>query len=137
MIHSVDSLRLLQAIADEGRKHDIRPRVFLQVNASHEEQKHGFQENELVRAEPDVAGSPVDVLGLMTMAAYSEDAELARPVFAALRKLRDQLRSHWKLTDTQLEHLSMGMSGDFEVAVEEGATIVRIGTTLFEGLEAE
>ncbi|HKA06402.1 MAG TPA: YggS family pyridoxal phosphate-dependent enzyme [Gemmataceae bacterium] len=137
LIHSVDSLRLLQTIADEGRKRNIRPRVLLQVNASHEEQKHGFDEDELARAEPEVTGTPVDVLGLMTMAAYSEDSELARPAFVVLRKLRDRLRSEWSLTSTQLEHLSMGMSGDFEVAVEEGATIVRIGTTLFEGLENE
>ena len=137
MIHSVDSIRLLQAIADEGRKRNIRPRVLLQLNASHEEQKHGFDEDELVRAEPEVTGSPVDLLGLMTMAAYSDDPQLARPAFAALRKLRDRLRNEWRLGGTQAEHLSMGMSGDFEVAIEEGATIVRLGTTLFEGLEGE
>lgn len=67
----------------------------------------------------------------MTMAAYSDNPEDARPVFAELRRLRDDLHSS---TGLELPDLSMGMSGDFEVAIEEGATLVRIGTTLFEGL---
>jgi uncharacterized pyridoxal phosphate-containing UPF0001 family protein len=77
---------------------------------------------------------PLDVVGLMGMAAYSDDPEAARPAFAALRNIRDRLRTEWGLP---LDHLSMGMSGDFEVAIEEGATFVRVGTTLFEGLEGE
>jgi uncharacterized pyridoxal phosphate-containing UPF0001 family protein len=73
----------------------------------------------------------VSIQGLLTMAAYGEDPEAARPTFAELRQLRDNLVARSGLA---LPHLSMGMSGDFEVAVEEGATFVRIGTTLFEGI---
>jgi PLP dependent protein len=77
------------------------------------------------------------VVGLMGMAAYADDPELARPTFRELRRLRDRLRSEWSPVNLPLEHLSMGMSGDFEVAIEEGATLVRIGSTLFEGLDGE
>jgi uncharacterized pyridoxal phosphate-containing UPF0001 family protein len=73
----------------------------------------------------------VAIRGLMTMATYSDDPEDARPAFAELRRLRDELRTR---TGLELPDLSMGMSGDFEVGVEEGATLVRIGTTLFGGL---
>jgi len=137
LIHSVDSLRLFQAVDGEARKSQIRPRALLQVNISGEGQKHGFSEDEIVRAEPDLVRGAVEIVGLMGMAAYSDDPEAARPAFARLRQFRDRLRRDWNLTGFQLEHLSMGMSGDFEVAVEEGATLVRIGTTLFEGLEGE
>jgi PLP dependent protein len=137
LTHSVDSLRLFQAISAEARKRDLRPRVLLQVNASHEEQKNGFDYDEIVRAEPDLVRTAVEIVGLMGMAAFTDDPEQARPTFRELRQFRDRLRREWNLTGFQLEHLSMGMSGDFEVAVEEGATLVRIGTTIFEGLEGE
>ena len=137
LIHSVDSLRLFQAVAAEGKKRSQTPRVLLQVNASREGQKHGFDYEEVVRAEPDLVRAPVDIVGLMAMAAYSDDPEQARPTFRELRQFLDRLRREWNVTGHQLAHLSMGMSGDFEVAVEEGATLVRVGTTLFEGLEAE
>jgi PLP dependent protein len=137
LIHSIDSLRLAEAVAGEGIKRGIRPQVLLQVNASAEEQKHGFALDELIRAEAAIARLPMTPIGLMTMAAYADDPEAARPTFAKLRTLRDRLQVEWPTVGSQLKHLSMGMSGDFEVAIEEGATIVRIGTTLFEGLEAE
>jgi PLP dependent protein len=137
LIHSVDSLRLFQAVDAEARQRGTRPRALLQVNISGEGQKHGFAFDEIVRAEPDLVRGAVEIVGLMGMAAYSDDPEAARPVFARLRAFRDRLRREWNVTGFQLEHLSMGMSGDFEVAVEEGATLVRIGTTLFEGLEGE
>jgi uncharacterized pyridoxal phosphate-containing UPF0001 family protein len=71
----------------------------------------------------------------MGMAALTDDPEHARPTFAELRRFRDQLQNEWEGIGVQLAHLSMGMSGDFEVAIEEGATLVRIGTTLSHGLE--
>ncbi len=137
LIHSVDSLRLLQTIAAEGAKHKLRPRVLLQINASHEAQKHGFDFDELRQSQSEIARMPVTVVGLMGMAALSDDPEQSRATFAELRALRDRLQSEWEAGGIQLAQLSMGMSGDFEVAIEEGSTLVRIGTTLFGGLESE
>jgi pyridoxal phosphate enzyme (YggS family) len=132
LIHSVDSERLLDALDAFGRRRGEPVPVLLEVNCSREASKGGFRPEEV----PGLGDRLVSlvglaVCGLMTMAAYSEDAELARPAFAELRRLRDDLRARAGLG---LPHLSMGMSNDFEVAVEEGATLVRIGTTLFEGL---
>jgi pyridoxal phosphate enzyme (YggS family) len=132
-IHSVDSLRLLEAVeaacAGAGR---TLP-VLLEVNASGEAAKHGFAPAEV----PGLAAAirslrHARVEGLMTMAAYEEDPQRCRPTFAALRHWRDTLRG--ELGPGALPQLSMGMSNDFEVAVEEGATMVRLGTVLFEGL---
>lgn len=139
LIHSIDSLRLLEAVADAARKRGSCPPILLQVNASREEQKHGFDFDELVREVPRIvaATAELDIAGLMGMAAYADDPEQARPTFRELREFRDRLRAEPWLAIRPLTHLSMGMSGDFEVAVEEGATLVRVGTTLFDGLEGE
>ena len=137
LLHSIDSLRLAEEVAAQGSKLGVRPRVLLQVNASHEEQKHGFDFDELVAAEAGLDRLPLDVVGLMCMAAYADDPKQARPTFASLRAFRERLQQQWRLMSPSLTQLSMGMSGDFEVAIEEGATIVRIGTTLVEGLETE
>jgi pyridoxal phosphate enzyme (YggS family) len=134
LIHSVDSVRLLDAIEAEAARQGRSVAVLLEVNASGEVSKHGFGPEEVPGLWPRVAAlRHVTVRGLMTMAAPDEDPERARPTFAALRRLRDQLRSEWG-PGHALEHLSMGMTGDFEVAVEEGASLVRIGTLLFDGL---
>jgi pyridoxal phosphate enzyme (YggS family) len=136
-LHSVDSLRLLQAVeaACSAAPPPVRPLpVLLEVNASREAAKHGFAPEEMPALAAAVAGlRHVRVDGLMTLAAYEEDPERCRPTFAALRELRDRLRERLG-PGHPLEHLSMGMSNDFEVAVEEGATLVRLGTVLFEGL---
>ena len=138
LIHSIDSMRLAQAVAAEGMKRGAGdPRVLIQMNASREVQKHGFDFEELVRAEHDLVRLPLNIVGLMGMAAYADNPEAARPVFAELRQFRDRLQQEWNSNGFRIAELSMGMSGDFEVAVEEGATLVRIGTTLFGGLEAE
>lgn len=131
MIHSADSVRLLRALEREAMRQNVRPRVLLEVNASGEEAKHGFAPDELLGVVSEVAAlEHVRVEGLMTMAALVPDAEKARPTFRRLRELRDQLRDK----GLALAHLSMGMTNDFEVAVEEGATLVRVGRALFEGL---
>jgi pyridoxal phosphate enzyme (YggS family) len=134
-IHSVDSLRLLAALE---QVHSASPlEVFLEVNCSQEASKHGFSPDEV----PGLAGElaklqHVRVVGLMTMAAPDEDPQRCRPTFALLRELRDGLRR--AVGDRQpLNELSMGMSNDFEVAVEEGATSVRLGTVLFGGLAGQ
>ena len=127
LMHSVDSLRLLQALSDYGSKRGTPVPVLLEVNCSGEVQKGGFEPGEV----PDIRPfSGVAVQGLMTMAAQHDDPELCRPAFAQLRQLKEQLGA-------ELPHLSMGMSNDFEVAIEEGATLIRIGSTLFGGLEGE
>lgn len=130
--HSVDSERLLAALDAFGRKQGTPVPVLLEVNCSREESKGGFAPADLpALGDKLMSLTGVVVRGLMTMAAYHDDPEQCRPSFAELRALRDDLRTRTRL---DLPHLSMGMSNDFEVAVEEGATFVRIGTTLFEGL---
>jgi pyridoxal phosphate enzyme (YggS family) len=137
LIHSADSLKLLEAIDRIAGELDLAPRILIEVNLSGEQAKHGFQVAELLTAWDDVQKlGRIRVDGLMTMAAYSPEPENARPAFAGLRELRDQLQTRSRgSASVDLKHLSMGMTGDFEVAIEEGATIVRIGSALWEGLE--
>jgi len=133
LIHSVDSERLLEEIESRARKLNLEPQLLLQINASQEDQKHGLEVDELEALLPRLETMSVKIVGIMGMAALSPDPELARPAFRALKGLiEDHRQKHHSLT-----RLSMGMSGDFEVAIEEGATLVRVGSTLFEGLEAE
>jgi pyridoxal phosphate enzyme (YggS family) len=134
LIHSVDNLRLLEALEKEAAKRGSPVSVLLEVNASREPSKHGFLPEEVPPLVPALAKlQQVRVVGLMTMAAWEAQPERCRPTFAAVRLLRDRLAKEIGRPHT-FEHLSMGMSNDFEVAVEEGATFVRIGTALFEGL---
>jgi pyridoxal phosphate enzyme (YggS family) len=136
LLHAADSLRLLDSIDRIAQELNVRPRVLVEVNLSREEGKHGFAADELIIAWDEILKlQQIEIEGLMTMAAYSPDPEQARPAFVRLRELRDELRIRSdEKTKLQLKHLSMGMTGDFEVAIEEGATIVRIGSSLWEGL---
>jgi len=137
LIHSVDSLRLLKALDAEAARTDHPVSVLLQVNASREAVKHGFAAEELPAVLREVSSlKKVTVCGLMTMAALEDDPERCRPTFAALRDLRDRF-AHDLPPPHTLNHLSMGMSNDFEVAVEEGATLIRLGTALFEAIGGE
>jgi len=133
LIHGVDSVRLLHALDAEAGRQQRTIAVLLQFNTSDEASKHGFavaDVDELADVIPTL--THVHVRGLMTMAAFQE-AEACRPCFSLLRQVRDRLRS--RLAEPHiLEHLSMGMTNDFEIAVEEGATLVRLGTILFDGL---
>ena len=137
LIHSVDSLAFAQAldrrmppatVAEEG----VRPScqgVLIQINIGSESQKHGVDPEELPRlAEAMLALPRLHLRGLMCLPPFFDDPEAARPFFVRLRELRDALQSRLGLP---LPELSMGMSGDFEAAVEEGATLVRVGTSLF------
>ena len=104
--------------------------IFLEVNVSGEVSKDGFNPAELPAAVAEIARLPgLRLEGLMTMAPIVADPEKARPVFAGLRHLRDNLIG--QVPDLSLPHLSMGMTDDFEVAIEEGATMVRIGRAIF------
>jgi PLP dependent protein len=132
LVHSVDSERILDALDAFGRKRGTPVPVLLEVNCSGEATKGGFAPFAVPAiGERAVSLAGVRVRGLMTMAAFTEDPQQTRPTFRLLRELRDQLRAR---TGQPLAELSMGMSNDFEVAVEEGATLVRIGSALFEGL---
>jgi pyridoxal phosphate enzyme (YggS family) len=134
LIHSVDSERLLTAIEEEARRQTRTVEVLLEVNASHESSKHGIDPADLPLLGTRVEElKHVRVVGLMTMAALTDNAEQARPTFITLRRLRDWLQKESSLPESA-RHLSMGMTNDFEVAIEEGATLVRIGTALFEGM---
>lgn len=133
MIHSVDSVRLWQALAEAAEKQQRQVDVLLEVNAAAEATKHGFGPKEMPSLVPGIqAVKHVRVRGVMTMAPLRA-AEDCRPVFVTLRRLRDALQADLGVAH-DVHHLSMGMSNDFEVAVEEGATMVRLGSVLFEGL---
>lgn len=129
LIHSIDTLELAQSVDRIAGELGIFPRVLLEVNVAGEASKFGFAPERLEQELEAMLVMPrIQVEGLMTIAPYVDDPELSRPHFAALRELRDRLAiAH----GVPLTTLSMGMSGDFEVAVEEGATIVRVGTAIF------
>lgn len=136
LVHSVDSVRLLDALEVEVQKLGRRLDILLEVNASRDENKDGFAPDELIRLAPRLAElRNVSVRGLMTMAALSDKAEDSRTTFAEVRHLRDRLQKEVG-PELKLDHLSMGMSNDFEVAIEEGATLIRVGSAIFEGLTA-
>lgn len=131
LIHSVDSLRLIDAI-DGAAEAPVD--VLLEVNVSGESAKHGLPVNELATAlKAASAKSNLKVKGLMCMAGLQGDLDDARREFAQLRTVRDN-HVQYEGESISLKELSMGMSGDFEVAIEEGATMVRVGSLLFEGV---
>jgi len=137
LAHSVDTLRLLETIDRLAEELELRPRVLLEVNVSGEAAKHGFAPDELLANWPAVlACHCVRVEGLMTMAPRVDDVEDARSSFRGLRELRGRL-IETSTDGFELPELSMGMSNDFEVAIEEGATIVRIGSCLYNGLSKQ
>jgi PLP dependent protein len=124
IIHSVDSIRLAEAISEHAQQ--AIP-ILIQVNVSGEASKYGFAPNEVRSAIERVSHLPhLEIKGLMTIAPYTDNPEEVRPIFRQIRMLRDSLG---------LEHLSMGMTDDFEVAIEEGATMVRIGRAIFDERE--
>lgn len=138
MIHSVDSVKLVERIAEMAAPMKIRPEILLQVNVSGEASKSGFSPEDLTNCWQDILAFTeyLQIRGLMTMAPETNDPESARSVFRMLRQFRDQLvsRSDSRRFELQLPELSMGMSGDFVPAVEEGATLIRIGSRIFSGL---
>ena len=135
LLHSADSERLLNAISRWCVERSTTLPVLVEVNVSGDQTKHGFSPAEVAVALTKCQEmSGIEVCGLMTMAARIGGAERARRDFSSLRALRDQLQNELA-PDLCLDELSMGMSGDFEAAIEEGATIVRVGSALFEGIE--
>jgi PLP dependent protein len=129
MIHGVDSVRLADEIGRQALAAGRTIPILLQVNTSGEASKYGVAPDDAIELGRSLAAiDGVELSGLMTLAAFLDDPEGTRPMFRLLATLRRELRA---AIDRPLPHLSMGMTGDFEVAIEEGATFVRIGTALF------
>jgi PLP dependent protein len=131
LIHSVDSLNLAKELNKQAQQQGKVLPVLLQVNLSGETTKFGAREKEIFQVIEELSTMEgLLVKGLMTMPPYFEDPEASRPYYVELRKLSERLAQQ-KLSRISIEELSMGMSNDFEVAVEEGATLVRVGTAIF------
>ncbi len=131
MIHSVDSLKLLKRVVQFSRELECCPDLLLQVNIAEEQTKAGFRKEELIEVWDEICSLGTrQICGLMTMAPFTDDQHLIRATFQGLREVRDVLQP--RSPDMHLEHLSMGMSNDFEIAIEEGATLIRIGSLLFK-----
>lgn len=131
MIHSVDSLRLAQAIEKEAEKHKVQIPILLEVNVAQEESKFGLSMEEVLPLAEEISKFPhIQVQGLMTIAPYVEDPEENRMIFRKLKKLSVDI-SEKNINNINMSVLSMGMTGDYQVAIEEGATMVRVGTGIF------
>ena len=130
LIHSVDSVSLAETLDSEFAKKDSMAKILIEVNVAKEESKSGFFIEELEeRIAEMTAFSHIEIHGLMTVAPFTEDPENNRPVFRTLREALFSLQK--KFPALPLTELSMGMSGDYEVAIEEGSSIVRIGSSIF------
>ncbi len=131
LIHSVDSLKLSKEIDKQAGKIGKVQSVLIQVNIAEETSKSGVLLEDTARLVSEMSQlTHLEVKGLMTMPPYFNAPEKARPYFKALRQLRDQIRA-MEIPGVAMDELSMGMTGDFEVAIQEGATLVRIGTAIF------
>ena len=131
LIHSVDSFALAEELNRTAERSGKVQAVLLQADLSGEETKFGVPEGEIIQIAEQISGlKGILVKGLMTMPPFSDDPEDSRPYFQKLRAFQDRLAG-MKIPGISPEELSMGMSGDFEVAIEEGATLVRIGTAIF------
>lgn len=130
LIHSIDRTKIVTRLSQRARQQHCSLRILLEVNAAAEASKYGFAWPAVAPAVAEIADLPsLIVSGLMTIAPIVAEPELARPVFRQLRSLRDTLQAQFPAL--RWDHLSMGMTDDFEVAVEEGATLVRLGRAIF------
>lgn len=131
MIHSVDSLHLAEALSRVAGESGRTIPILFEVNTSGEASKFGIAPDQVIELARQAAPLPhIEIRGLMTVGAWLPDPEAVRPCFRLLRELRDRIQAE-RIPDIGMDELSMGMTNDFEVAIEEGATIVRIGTAIF------
>ena len=131
MIHSVDSLRLAEEISKEAVKKNCTVKILIEVNVANEATKFGTQTEDTIALVTEIAKLPgIEINGLMTIAPYVENAEENRQYFSKLKQLSVDIM-HKNIDNIKMNTLSMGMTGDYEVAVEEGATFVRVGTGIF------
>ena len=129
LIHSVDSLGLAQDMNRIAEEEAMHPRVLLEVNVAGEGSKFGFQPDKLCEQMEELLSLPrLSILGLMAIPPLAEEAEASRKYFVQLRELCDRLQTEFRV---DLSQLSMGMTQDFAIAIEEGATLVRVGTAIF------
>jgi pyridoxal phosphate enzyme (YggS family) len=131
MIHSIDRIKLAKELDKRASMAECVTKILIEVNISGEETKSGVKKEDALNLVKDISAlENLSIQGLMTMPPWFDDPEDARPYFVNLRKLRDRIAEE-KIPNVEMCELSMGMSGDYQVAVEEGATIVRIGTVIF------
>ncbi|MBN1795118.1 MAG: YggS family pyridoxal phosphate-dependent enzyme [Sedimentisphaerales bacterium] len=133
MIHSLDTLRLAEEINTAGAKLNFQAKVLLQINASEEPQKYGVPVGAAIHLAEQIVTMPnLKLCGLMTMAPLTRDKKIIRRCFVRARELFEEMKGE-KIVGPEFTELSMGMSGDYEEAIEEGATILRIGSAIFAG----
>ena len=134
LIQSVDSLKLAQEIDKQAAKINRVADILVQINTSGEEQKYGAEKTQALSLVDEITSlQHVRILGLMTMAAFTEDKEAVRVSFRALREIRDQVSKKFGGHErVQMKYLSMGMTDDYEIALEEGSNMVRIGRAIFQ-----
>lgn len=133
LIHSVDTLRLAEEINNSAARMDLCPRVLLQVNTSNEPQKYGVPVGAATHLAEQIETLPhLKLIGLMTMAPLTRNKDVIRGCFQRARDLHCEMRGE-KIVGSQFTELSMGMSSDYEIAIEEGATILRLGSAIFAG----
>jgi len=133
LIHSVDTLRLAEEVNSSAAKLNLRPDVLLQVNTSHEPQKYGVPVGAATHLAEQIETLPnLRLIGLMTLAPLTRNKDVVKACFTRARELFVEMRGE-KIVGPQFTELSMGMSSDYEVAIEEGATILRIGSAIFAG----
>ena len=131
LIHSVDTVRLAKQISQEAVKAGVTVQILLEVNVAREESKFGFMEEEVEEAVREIAAFPnIQIVGLMTIAPFVADPEENRIYFKKLHQLCVDINKK-NIDNIRMSELSMGMTGDYEVAIEEGATMVRVGTGIF------
>lgn len=131
MIHSVDSLRLAETIEQEAAKKDVKVPILLEVNVAEEESKFGLKMDEVLPLIHEISSfRHIEIKGLMTIAPFVDDPEDNREVFRKLKKLSVDIAAK-NINNTTMSVLSMGMTGDYQVAIQEGATMVRVGTGIF------
>ncbi len=131
LIHSVDSLRLARQISQEALKKGVESDILIEVNVAEEASKFGLSTEEVIQMVEDISKLPaVHIKGLMTVAPFTDNPEDNRPYFRNLKQLAVDIAEK-NIDNVTMSELSMGMTGDYEVAIEEGATMVRVGTGIF------
>lgn len=131
LIHSVDSLRLAQQISQEAQKKSVESNILIEVNVAEEESKFGLSTEEVIQMVEEISKLPsVHIKGLMTVAPFTDNPEENRSYFRNLKQLAVDIAEK-NIDNVTMSVLSMGMTGDYEVAIEEGATMVRVGTGIF------